>query len=295
MTVYSEKNNIVLGITGSIACYKAAELARRYVRDGFNVRVVFSTGAEQFITPMTFSAITNNEVMTSFHQENGGGIGHIEIADWADAVVVAPASADFIAKYAHGIADNPLLAVLLATKSPVLLAPAMNVNMWEHPATQHNVEVLRSRGVQFNEPGEGQLACGWHGRGRMAEPWDIYHYTNRVLAKPDYSGKRILVVTGPTREQIDPVRFISNRSSGKMGVALAREAFRRGAEVTVIHGPVKVKLPSGVVRVPVVSAQDMHDATLAAAFPTDGQSPDIVIMAAAVSDFRPRDPSDVKL
>ncbi len=244
---------------------------------------------------MTFSAITHHEVMTSFAQEGSGQIGHIELADWAHAVVVAPSSADIIAKYVAGIADNPLLAVLLATRASVLLAPAMNVNMWAHPATQENVEVLDDRGVLFCEPGEGPLACGWHGQGRMAEPWDIYHHTLRALSRRDFLGKRVVVVTGPTRESIDPVRFISNRSSGKMGIALAREAFRRGADVEVIHGPIRVKLPSGIQKTAVVSAEEMREATLKAAFPDDGDPPDILVMAAAVSDMRPANPKNEKV
>lgn len=295
MSIYGGKNRIVLGVTGSIAAYKAAELARKFVKDGYEVRTVFSGGAEDFISPMTFSAITKNRVMTSFKDELSPEIGHIELADWADAVVVAPATADIIAKYAAGIADNPLLAVLLATKAEVLLAPAMNVNMLSHAATQTNLTVLKERGVHFADPGEGPLACGWIGKGRMAEPWDIYHQSIRALSNRDFAGKRVVVVTGPTREPIDPVRFLSNRSSGKMGVALARDAYRRGADVTVIHGPVKVKLPNGVARIPVTTAEEMRHKALAYTFPSDGPHPDIVIMAAAVSDVRPKTISEFKV
>lgn len=295
MTIYGEKNRIVLGVTGSIAAYKAAELARRYIKAGFEVKTVLSPGAQDFIMPMTFSSITRNRVMTNFKQERSSKIGHIELADWAHVVVVAPATANFIAKYTAGIADNPLMAVLLATRSRVLVAPAMNVNMWNHEATQENVEILKDRGVFFAEPGEGPLACGWRGRGRMAEPWDIYYQTQRTLARDDYRNKKVVVVTGPTREAVDPVRFISNRSTGKMGVALARDAFRRGADVTVIHGPVRVKLPHGIKRVGVTSAEEMRAAALSHAFPEQGNQPDIVIMAAAVSDVRPKTVSELKM
>lgn len=295
MTTHSERNKIVLGVTGSIAAYKAAELARRYIKRGFQVRTVFSDGAEQFITPLTFSAITGKTVIHSWEQENSTTIGHIECADWADLVVVAPGTADIIAKYAAGIADTPLLAVLLATKAKVLIAPAMNVNMLHHPATETNLKILLERGVSFVEPGEGPLACGWQGRGRMAEPWDIFYHTLKAFGDSSLLGKRVVVVTGPTREAIDDVRFISNRSSGKMGIALAREAFRRGAEVEVIAGPVRTKLPSGIKRSYVTSAAEMREATLAKAFPEYGNPPDILIMAAAVSDVRPKQVSRGKL
>lgn len=288
MSTHSEKNKILLGVTGSIAAYKAAELARRYMKRGYQVKAVFSEGAEQFIAPLTFQAITGNPVLSSWDQEHTQGIGHIEYADWADLVVIAPATADILAKYAAGMADNPLLAVLLATQARILVAPAMNVNMFHHPATVTNLQILRERGVRFVEPGEGPLACGWRGRGRMAEPWDIFYHTLRAFGDDSLQRKRVLVVTGPTREAIDAVRFLSNRSSGKMGVALAREAFRRGAEVEVIAGPVRTKLPSGVKLSSVTSAEEMRQAVLARTFPQHGEPPDIVIMAAAVSDVRPK-------
>lgn len=295
MAVISERRQIVLGITGSIAAYKGAELARKFVKRGFDVRVVLSDGAEEFITPLTFSALTRNPVVTSYWEEDQTEIGHIELADWADAVVVAPASADFLAKARAGIADNPLLGILLATKAPVLLAPAMNVNMLKNPATVENIEVLQSRGIQFVEPSEGSLACGWHGRGRMSDPWDIFYHSLRVLSHTDYLNKRVLVVTGPTREAIDPVRFISNRSSGKMGIAIAREAFRRGADVEVIHGPIRARVPLGIETIEVVSALEMKEAVEARLRDDSELKPDIIIMTAAVADYRPKSVSSEKL
>lgn len=288
------KRRIVLGVTGSIAAYKAAEVARHFVKRGYTVRVVMTEAAQKFISSLTFESITGQPVATSFWDETKpGAIGHIALADWADAVVVAPASADFIAKASFGFAESPLLAVLLATKAPVIMAPAMNVNMYEHAATQDNIEKLRGRGVLFVEPDSGDLACGWKGRGRLAEATEIFAQTRRALSNQDLAGRKVLITTGPTREPIDPVRYISNRSSGKMGVSLALEAYRRGAEVTVIHGPLTgtPRLPRGVARVPVTTAAEMRDAVLSRL--SDGF--DIVVMAAAVADFRPENPAEQKI
>lgn len=277
---------IVLGVTGSIAAYKAAEIARYFMKRGCVVRVVMTDSAEKFISPLTFESITQQPVLRTFWEETQpGAIGHIALADWADAVVVAPASADFIAKAAFGFAESPLLAVLLATKAPVVMAPAMNVNMYEHPQTQENISALAARGVTFVEPDSGDLACGWKGRGRLAEASEVYFETRRALGPRDLVGKRVLISTGPTREAIDPVRFISNRSSGKMGVALAKEAYRRGAQVTLVHGPLaaRPRLPRLMRKIPVTSANEMRDAILAQV----ATNPDVVIMAAAVADYRP--------
>lgn len=291
MSDVAEKRKIVLGVTGSIAAYKAAEIARYFMSRGYQVRVVMSDSAAQFIAPLTFESITREPVTTEFWNETKpGSIGHIELADWADVVVVAPASADFIAKLAHGFADSPLLAIALATKAPLVVAPAMNVNMLEHPQTEANIQHLKNRGVRFVDSETGELACGWVGKGRLAHHREIFWHTRRALSAQDLTGRKILITTGPTREAIDPVRYISNRSSGKMGVALATEAFRRGAEVTLVHGPLVggVKVPAVVNRVPVVTAQEMHDSVTNLAFPPEGGSPfDIVIMAAAVADYRP--------
>jgi phosphopantothenoylcysteine decarboxylase/phosphopantothenate--cysteine ligase len=292
MSEATEKRRVVLGVTGSIAAYKSAELARYMITRGYEVRVVMTDSAGKFISPLTFESITGQPVTTDFWSETQpGAIGHIALADWADVFVVAPASADFLAKLAHGFADCPLLAVALATKAPVVIAPAMNVNMLSHPQTQANIEHLRQRGVQFVEPDSGALACGWEGKGRLAHHREIFFHVRRALTAHDFAGRRILIATGPTREAIDPVRFISNRSSGKMGMALAVEAFRRGAHVTLVHGPlpIPVKVPRDVECVPVISAQEMHSAVVNRAFPQGGSdSPyDTVIMAAAVADYRP--------
>lgn len=293
MSDLTEKRNIVLGITGSIAAYKAAELARLLVSWGFTVKTVMTDSAQKFIGAHTLEAVTGNPVTTDFWKE-AEEIGHIALADWADAVVVAPATADVIAKYAYGFADTPLLATLLATRAPVLVAPAMNVNMFEHQQTQQNIATLRGRGVQFVDPEEGALACGWNGQGRLADPWEIFYDVRRILSTSDLAGKKVLISAGPTREPIDPVRYISNRSSGKMGIALAREAYRRGAAVTLVHGPIKPRVPSRVHLVPVLTAGEMHQAMIDQAF---GQTvrPDIVIMTAAVADYRPADPAEQKV
>jgi phosphopantothenoylcysteine decarboxylase/phosphopantothenate--cysteine ligase len=285
---------IVLGVTGSIAAYKAAEIARYFMKRRCVVRVVMSESAEKFISPLTFESITQQPVLRTFWEEtNPGSIGHIALADWADGIVIAPASADCIAKAAFGFAESPLLAVLLATKAPVIMAPAMNVNMYEHPQTQENISTLSARGVTLVEPDSGDLACGWKGRGRLAEASEIYVETRRALGPKDLLGQRVVISTGPTREAIDPVRFISNRSSGKMGIALAKEAYRRGAQVTLIHGPLFAppRLPRRMSKVSVTTAAQMRDAVISQV----ATSPDIVIMAAAVADYRPAAPATEKI
>jgi phosphopantothenoylcysteine decarboxylase/phosphopantothenate--cysteine ligase len=288
------RTRVVLGVTGSIAAYKAAEIARYFMKRGCVVRVVMTESAEKFISALTFESITQQPVLKTFWEETQpGAIGHIALADWADAVVVAPASADFIAKAAFGFAESPLLAVLLATKAPMVMAPAMNVNMYEHPQTQENISTLAARGVTFVDPDSGDLACGWKGRGRLAEASEIYFETRRALGPKDLLGQRVVISTGPTREAIDPVRFISNRSSGKMGLALAHEAYRRGAQVTVVHGPLAStpRLPRLMKRISVTSAAEMREAILSQV----GTSPDVVIMAAAVADYRPASVANEKI
>lgn len=291
-----EKRNVALAVTGSIAAYKAVELARILVSRGYDVRTIMTASAQKFVTAMTFQSVTGKAVVTDFWEPvDNDSIEHIEIADWADVIAIVPATADVIAKLANGFCDTPLLATTLASKASVIVAPAMNVNMYENPATQENIQKLKSRGVKFVDPEEGALACGWNGQGRLADPDDIFFHIRRALTKHDYSGKRVLISTGPTREPIDPVRFISNRSSGKMGGALAREAFCRGAEVTVVHGPVKaLDLPLCIEKVPVVTAQEMHDEMLKRSF-NKSQPFDVVIMVAAVSDFKPAQFSDQKI
>lgn len=295
MTEARDKKKVVIGVTGSIAAYKSAELARLLISRGYAVRTILSPSAQKFITPMTFQAITGEAVVTDFWDTSDvSDIEHVELADWADVVVIAPATANAIAKIAHGVADSPLYATILATKAPVLVAPAMNVNMLEKAVTQDNIELLRKRGFYFTDPEEGELACGWHGAGRLAEPTHIFLDIERALSAGDYRGKRVLVTTGPTRESLDPVRFISNRSSGKMGVALAREAYRRGAEVTVIHGPMRAEVPCVGTRIPVTTAEEMYQAAIARAFESINP-PDIVIMASAVADYRSDSVADEKI
>lgn len=290
-----EKRKVLLGVTGSIAAYKAAELARILVSRGYEVRVVLTQSGMEFITPLTMQSVTGQPVMTDFwDQSETTGIGHIQLADWADVVVIAPATADCIAKLAAGFAESPLLAIALATKAPILVAPAMNMNMFSHPKTQENIAALRDRGIKFVEPEEGELACGWNGTGRLANPEEIFFHIRKSLSVHDFEGKRILITTGPTREALDPVRFITNRSSGKMGVALAREAFRRGAEVTLIHGPVEVRVPSPVQRKEVVSTADMRAAVMSHVA-SAATMPDVIIMAAAVADYRPADVAESKI
>jgi phosphopantothenoylcysteine decarboxylase/phosphopantothenate--cysteine ligase len=297
---YGEKKNVVLGITGSIAAYKSVEIARLLTSWGYFVRCIMSDSAQQFITPMTLAAVTGNPVITDFWtEEEVTGIGHIKIADWADVFLVAPATADCIAKMANGFADSPLLAAILATKAKLIIAPAMNVNMLEHPTTQKNIEQLKSQGAIIVDPEVGALACGWTGSGRLANPMEIFYEVRKSLSQPDYSGKHVLITTGPTREHIDPVRFLTNRSSGKMGIALAREAFRRGATVTLLHGPVSVRVPSGVRCLPFSSTKDLEELIQKEVFavPADRElkAPDVVIMSAAVSDARPVTRHDQKV
>jgi phosphopantothenoylcysteine decarboxylase/phosphopantothenate--cysteine ligase len=287
------KVRIVLGVTGSIAAYKAAEIARYFMKRGCVVRVVLTDGAEKFISALTFESLTQQPVLRSFWEETQpGAIGHIALADWADALVIAPATADFIAKAAHGFAEMPLLAVLLATKAPVIIAPAMNVHMFEHPQTQANIATLSGRGVTLVDPDSGDLACGWKGSGRLADAHEVYHATMRAVGPHDLVGERVVISAGPTREAIDPVRFISNRSSGKMGVALAQEAYRRGASVTFVHGPLAgpARLPRSIQRVPVTTAEEMREAMASAA-----AAADVVVMAAAVADYRPVASAEAKM
>lgn len=289
-----EKRRVLLGITGSIAAYKAVELARILISRGYEVRAVMTASAQKFVTAETLRAITGRPVVSDFWDSSEiENIEHIEVADWADVYVIAPATADAIAKLALGISDTPLLAIALATRAPIVVAPAMNVNMLEHPATAENLTILQKRGVVLVDPEEGALACGWNGSGRLAEPWQIFYHTRRALSAGDFIGKRIVVTTGPTREAIDPVRFVSNRSSGKMGAAIAREAFCRGADVTVIHGPVKLDVPTAVQTRAIVTATELK-AALFSELNSDSP-PDIVIMAAAVADFKPKLTAEQKL
>ena len=283
MTVLRNRQ-IVLGVTGSIACYKAADLASKLVQQGARVDVVMTESAQRFVTPFTFRALTGRPVFTDmFQPATDMAEEHVEVARRADLVVIAPASATTIARLAHGLADDFLALTVLATKAPVLIAPAMDSNMWEAAATQANIEILRARRVAIVGPASGRLASGRMGLGRMAEVGDIVGAATVELAKRgDLAGRRIVVSAGGTREPIDPVRYISNHSTGKMGFALAEAARDRGADVTLITTTRALPLPYGVRAVDVATVADMREAVLAAC---DGA--DSLIMAAAVSDFRP--------
>ena len=279
---------IVLCVTGGIAAYKAADLARRLQDAGAQVRVVMTEAATRFITPMTFQALTGQPVRTSLWDEAAeAAMGHIELARWADRLLVAPASADAIARLAVGLAGDLLGTLYLATEAPLVLAPAMNRVMWAHPATQANLATLQARGAQVLGPGEGDQACGEVGAGRMLEPLQI---VAALQAAGALAWRRLLITAGPTFEDLDPVRFIGNRSSGKMGFALAAEAARQGAEVTLVAGPVTLPTPAGVHRLDVRSAEQMRAAVLAA---LPGQ--DAFIGAAAVADFRPAQVASTKI
>jgi phosphopantothenoylcysteine decarboxylase/phosphopantothenate--cysteine ligase len=275
---------IVLGVTGGIAAYKAAELVRELVRSGAEVFVVMTRNAQAFITPLTFQTLSGHSVTTDlFSLTEESEIGHIALADRAELLAIAPATANIIGKIAAGIADDILTTIVMATKAPVLLAPAMNVHMWENPVCQENIRKLGSRGFHFIDPEAGDLACGYEGKGRLAEIPAIVEEIRSILSPKDLSGETLLVTAGPTEEPIDPVRFLSNRSSGKMGFAVARAARRRGAQVTLVSGPSALPVPSGVKFIPVRTASEMREAVLES---LPGVS--MLIMASAVSDYRPK-------
>lgn len=274
---------IVVGVSGGIAAYKVPELVRQLRKAGAHVQVIMTRNAQEFVTPLTFQTVSNVPVITEmFTPLMTTEVAHISLADKADLMVIAPATANVIAKLACGLADDFLSTTVLATRSPVLVAPAMNVNMYMNSATQENIHTLEKRGFTLVGPEKGELACGWEGVGRMAEVDTIFHSITTILAPKDLKGEKILVTAGSTREPIDPVRFISNRSSGKMGYALAQAAQLRGAEVTLITGPTNIAPPAEVVTIPVQTASQMFEETI-----KRYKAMDTVIMAAAVSDFRP--------
>ena len=283
---------VVLGITGSIAAYKSAELASLLVKRNYSVHVIMTPAATRFITPLTLQAISQNPVhVDMFTPPDSWEIGHVSLAGRADLILVAPATADFLARLAAGMADDLLAATILAARVPVLLAPAMNDGMYANPVLQEKIAYLKKFGYRFIEPESGRLACGSVGQGRLAGPDAIVGAVVQSLtAELDLAGKRILVTAGPTREAIDPVRFISNYSSGKMGYAIAEEACRRGAEVTLVSGPAQLVPPPGVNLVPVETAQEMFEAVV-----SRYDQVDAVIKAAAVADFRPREKAVQKL
>lgn len=276
---------IALGVSGGIGAYKAVEIARGLQKHGHEVVAVMTRSARRFVGAVTFEAITRREVITDQWKPGANAdIEHISIASTINLLLVAPATANIIGKFANGIADDFLSSLYLATTAPVLLAPAMNTNMFEHPAVKRNLDALSARGVQFVDPGEGYLACGWIGKGRLAEPHDVVAAAERLLRPSgQLTGIRVLITAGPTFEDIDPVRFIGNRSSGRMGYAIAEEATRRGARVTLVTGPATLPPPRVDDLVRIRSAADMHEAVMARA-----ETADVVIMAAAIADYTVR-------
>jgi phosphopantothenoylcysteine decarboxylase/phosphopantothenate--cysteine ligase len=285
--------SVLLGVTGGIAAYKSPDLVRRLRDRGAEVQVVMTSGATRFVTPMTFQAVSGRPVRDGLWDEAAeAAMGHIELARWADLVLIAPASADFLARLAAGLANDLLATVCLATAAPIAVAPAMNKVMWDSAATRDNISRLVERGVRVLGPGEGDQACGEVGTGRMLEPDQIARSVGQLLSahQGPLSGRRVVVTAGPTREPIDPVRFISNRSSGKMGFAVAAAAAEAGADVTLVAGPVSLVTPPGVRRVDVESATQMHDAVNQAV-----QGADLFVAAAAVADYRPDSPAEQKI
>lgn len=278
--------NILLGITGGIAAYKAAALTSILTKKGANVQVIMTHSATKFITPLTLQTLSKNRVLIdTFDEDEPKAVSHIDAADNADLVIIAPASANIIGKLAHGIADDMLSTTLLAVKSPIFIAPAMNVNMYESLPVQANMKLLAERGVQFIEPNEGMLACGYVGKGRMAEPEEIVERLEEYFSQSQqFKGKKLLITAGATREAIDPVRYITNRSSGKMGYALAEVAISQGAEVILVSGMTNINPPQGAEIIYVESAEDMYQAVMG----NVGWA-DIIIKAAAVADYRPKE------
>ena len=288
---------ITLGVTGGVAAYKAAELVRRLQQEGFSVEVVMTRAACEFITPLTFAALTGKKVITGLFAQSGGeanlesAIEHIAVAQRTDLLLVAPATADIIAKFSRGISDDFLSTLYLATSAPVVVAPAMNVNMWNHPATQENLERLRGRGVHVVNPNEGYLACGMTGAGRLAGQDAIVSTVREVLQlRRDLEGQTVLLTAGPTQEDLDPVRFLTNRSSGRMGYAVAEAAAQRGARVILVTGPTALDTPAGVTRVNVRSASEMLHSV-----EENFSAATIAIFAAAVADYRPAEAASQKI
>ena len=285
---------IVLGITGSIAAYKACLIIRQLVKQGAEVQVVITPAGKEFITPITLSALTSKPVISEFFaQRDGTWHSHVDLGLWADAMLIAPCTASTIGKMAHGVADNMLITTYLSMKAPVFVAPAMDLDMYRHPSTQHNLDVLRSYGNHIIEPGTGFLASGLEGKGRMEEPENIVSALSNFFEQPEekpLSGRHIVITAGPTYERIDPVRFIGNYSSGKMGFALAEECAARGARVTLVAGPVALKCSDSIERIDVESCQQMYEATTQAFAQADA-----AILCAAVADFKPESTAQSKI
>lgn len=293
MFILWQGKNVLIGVTGGIAVYKACDLTSKLTQLGANVRVIMTEGATEFVTPLTFQALSRNDVyIDTFDEKESAKIAHIDIADWAEIAIIAPATANTIGKLAHGIGDNMLTTILLATRADVYIAPAMNVHMYAHPAVVENMQKLADWNYHFIEPGSGYLACGYVGKGRLEEPQTIIktierHQKQSTLLK----GKKVLITAGPTREALDPVRYFTNHSSGKMGFALAEAVARAGAEVTLVAGPVQLETPIGnILRIDVTTAEEMYEAVW-----KHYELSDIVIKAAAVADYRPSEIHNQKM
>lgn len=285
-----KRKKILVCITGSIAAYKSVSLVRLLIKNGAEVKVIMTEGAKDFVTPLTFSTLSKNKVLSNMFDEETWS-NHVMLGRWADAMLIAPASCNTISKMANGICDNLLLAVYLSSKCPVLIAPAMDEDMWHHATTQKNIAILKENGNYFLPVNNGELASGLSGDGRMSEPEEIIKYFEKFFSKKqDLKGKKALVTAGPTHEAIDPVRFIGNNSSGKMGAAIAEELSERGAEVTLVLGPSEIKIDEKINTKRVVSAEEMYEECL-----KNFQSFDIIIMAAAVADFKLKYKSDQKI
>jgi phosphopantothenoylcysteine decarboxylase/phosphopantothenate--cysteine ligase len=286
-----EQRRVLVAVSAGIAAYKIPELVRALRTAGHEVRCVLTHGAGRFVAPLVLQTLSGRPVRSElFDASEEGEIDHIALADWAELVVVAPATAHLLARMAHGLADDLVTTLLLATRAPLLVAPAMNVQMWNHPATQENVATLRGRGVSFLGPEAGELACGWQGEGRMTEPRDLAAEVQRLLGPRSLAGERVIVNAGGTREPIDAVRAITNRSSGRMGFAVAAEAARRGAEVLLVAAPSSLSTPAGVDRIDVETALEMREAVRG-----EFERASIAILCAAVADFRPAHPAARKI
>lgn len=283
---------ILVGVSGGIAAFKTVSLCSALVKAGAEVHVVMTEAATKFVTPLTFQSIVKNPVIIDiFNEPNAAEISHIALADKADVMVIAPATANILGKVAQGIADDMITTTVLATKAPVLFAPAMNVNMYNNVAVQRNIRVLREYGYSVIEPDEGLLACGWQGKGRLPEPEDLFQVISQMFDRQrDLEGVSLLVTAGATREPIDPVRYMTNRSTGKMGFAIAEAAANRGATVTLVSASQSLPIPSGVVYVPVQSAKDMYEAVMSRL-----PEQDVIVKAAAVADYRPKEFYEQKL
>ena len=287
-----ENKTVLLGVTGGIAAYKSASLASKLVKAGAEVRVIMTENATNFINPITFESLTGHKcVIDTFDRNFEFKVEHVALAQKADVIMIAPATANVMAKLAYGLADDMLTTTVLASKAPKIIAPAMNTGMYENPATQHNIEVLKNYGMEVITPASGYLACGDVGAGKMPEPEDLYEHILRACAYPkDMAGLKVLVTAGPTQESIDPVRYITNHSSGKMGYSIAKVCMLRGADVTLVSGPTSLAYPPFVEVVPVTTAKDMYEAVT-----SRSNEMDIIIKAAAVADYRPSQIADEKV